>query len=107
VFGSAADHGFSRQQGLQIVYEPGHKITLLRLEKLHPFDSCKFSKVKVQVYAAAAAAAAAAEACKCAPSCGEIRAAARPQSVKQTAQLSSNPNKAAAAQLCGTPETAQ
>jgi hypothetical protein len=32
-------------QQLPIVYEPGYNITLFGLEKLHPFDSCKFTKV--------------------------------------------------------------
>jgi hypothetical protein len=33
------------EQQLPSVYDPGYNITLLGLEKLHPFDSCKFSKV--------------------------------------------------------------
>eukprot|EP00882_Tetradesmus_deserticola_P020719 GHRQ01022388.1.p1 GENE.GHRQ01022388.1~~GHRQ01022388.1.p1 ORF type:complete len:239 (+),score=59.05 GHRQ01022388.1:91-807(+) len=33
------------EQQLPIVYDSGYNITLLGLEKLHPFDSCKFSKV--------------------------------------------------------------
>jgi hypothetical protein len=56
------------------VYDPGYNITLLGLEKLHPFDSCKFSKVNIATskvlllllwlsFVAAAAAAAAAAAC--------------------------------------------
>eukprot|EP00879_Flechtneria_rotunda_P007198 GHRR01007553.1.p1 GENE.GHRR01007553.1~~GHRR01007553.1.p1 ORF type:complete len:311 (+),score=89.80 GHRR01007553.1:220-1152(+) len=34
----------SRDQ-LPVVYHPDYNITLLGLEKLHPFDSCKFQKV--------------------------------------------------------------
>jgi histone deacetylase 11 len=30
---------------LPIVYHPGFNITLFGLERLHPFDSCKFHKV--------------------------------------------------------------
>lgn len=30
---------------LPIVYHPDYNITLFGIEKLHPFDSCKFSKV--------------------------------------------------------------
>lgn len=33
------------QQQLPIVYHPHYNITLWGIEKLHPFDSCKFSKV--------------------------------------------------------------
>lgn len=32
-------------QQLPIVYHPSYNITLFGIEKLHPFDSCKFSKV--------------------------------------------------------------
>ena len=30
---------------LPIVYHPNYNITLFGIEKLHPFDSCKFEKV--------------------------------------------------------------
>lgn len=30
---------------MPIVYHPGYNIKLLGIEKLHPFDSCKFEKV--------------------------------------------------------------
>ncbi|KAF6250370.1 hypothetical protein COO60DRAFT_881687 [Scenedesmus sp. NREL 46B-D3] len=33
------------EQQLPVVYDPGYNITLFGLEKMHPFDSCKFSKV--------------------------------------------------------------
>jgi histone deacetylase 11 len=32
-------------QQLPIVYHPHYNITLFGIEKLHPFDSCKFEKV--------------------------------------------------------------
>ncbi|WIA41682.1 hypothetical protein OEZ86_009029 [Tetradesmus obliquus] len=35
------------EQQLPMVYDPGYNITLFGLEKLHPFDACKFSKRKV------------------------------------------------------------
>jgi hypothetical protein len=50
------------EQQLPIVYDPGYNITLLGLEKLHPFDSCKFSQVNCcyqKAFVAATAAAAA------------------------------------------------
>ena len=34
------------EEQLPVVYHPRYNITLWGLEKLHPFDSCKFKKVE-------------------------------------------------------------